>query len=333
MASRFSCLTNSQTTNPTPIAINGRLAAFEMRFQASVVGVVCQRALEERSVERDDAMARDEQGQGDEPDQAGHGDDVPDHERADVAVARHVAIGRLAILTRGADRRRLFGEPPRLGRHRCPPLGPECDDPLGRAASRMVGVAEMRRFTRGGVWVNRAHYNRMPPRWRRTHEPARAGLQECGNRSEALFGRRSRADTRSDMTAQSTIDATEPATTPGPLRLGPLIRHIGHDDATIWVETDRPGCVSVRAGLEVGRGSDLPGRRPFVRHPRRRRPARRVQHAVRGPVRWRGGLADRRLAISAEPDPDHRPVSSPASDLRIMPFTDGREDRRSDRFR
>jgi PhoD-like phosphatase len=50
------------------------------------------------------------------------------------------------------------------------------------------------------------------------------------------------------MTEPSTIDATRPAATPGPLRLGPLIRHIGPHDATIWVETTRPGCVEVRAG-------------------------------------------------------------------------------------
>jgi hypothetical protein len=50
------------------------------------------------------------------------------------------------------------------------------------------------------------------------------------------------------MSDPSTIDATQPTATPGPLRLGPLIRHIGPDDATIWVETTRPGCVAVRAG-------------------------------------------------------------------------------------
>ena len=53
------------------------------------------------------------------------------------------------------------------------------------------------------------------------------------------------------MTDPSTVDATRPAITAGPLLLGPLIRHIGHDDATIWLETSRPGCVTVRAGSRV----------------------------------------------------------------------------------
>ena len=35
---------------------------------------------------------------------------------------------------------------------------------------------------------------------------------------------------------------------PDALRVGPLIRHVGAHDATIWVETARPGCVEVRAG-------------------------------------------------------------------------------------
>ena len=56
------------------------------------------------------------------------------------------------------------------------------------------------------------------------------GLQECGNRLEPLFDGRRRVDTPSDMTDPSTVDATRPAITAGPLLLGPLIRHIGHDD-------------------------------------------------------------------------------------------------------
>jgi hypothetical protein len=35
---------------------------------------------------------------------------------------------------------------------------------------------------------------------------------------------------------------------PEALRVGPLIRHVGAHDATIWVETTRPGCIEVRAG-------------------------------------------------------------------------------------
>ena len=36
------------------------------------------------------------------------------------------------------------------------------------------------------------------------------------------------------------------------LRLGPMLRHVGTDDATIWVETDGPCSVEVRAGAVTG---------------------------------------------------------------------------------
>ena len=42
--------------------------------------------------------------------------------------------------------------------------------------------------------------------------------------------------------------SADPVDAPSALRLGPLIRHVGANDATIWVETTRPGCVEVRAG-------------------------------------------------------------------------------------
>ncbi|HEY8847524.1 MAG TPA: hypothetical protein VIM24_12735, partial [Candidatus Limnocylindrales bacterium] len=37
------------------------------------------------------------------------------------------------------------------------------------------------------------------------------------------------------------------------LLLGPLLRHVGELDATVWVETDTPCSVEVRAGDAVGR--------------------------------------------------------------------------------
>ena len=61
--------------------------------------------------------------------------------------------------------------------------------------------------------------------------------------------------------------------------------------------------------------------------------ARRLQHAVRGPLRWRARLADRGVAVSAEPDPDDRPGPASAPDLRLVPITDGGQGQRSDRFR
>src|SRR5690349_18257774 len=36
------------------------------------------------------------------------------------------------------------------------------------------------------------------------------------------------------------------------LKLGPLLRHVGERDATIWVETDAPSQVEVRAGGVAG---------------------------------------------------------------------------------
>ena len=125
----------------------------------------------------------------------------------------------------------------------------------------------------------------------------------------------------------------DPAITAGPLLLGPLIRHIGHDDATIWVETSRPGCVTVRAGSRVveERTFQVAGHSYAIivvdgLHDR-------LKHALRGPVRWRGRLAGRRVAVPAEPDPDHRSGPSTAPDLRVVPIPRGREGQRSDRFR
>src|ERR1700704_4329845 len=46
--------------------------------------------------------------------------------------------------------------------------------------------------------------------------------------------------------------AVPDAAVPDALRVGPLIRHVGAHDATIWVETARPGCVEVRAGTSSG---------------------------------------------------------------------------------
>ena len=91
------------------------------------------------------------------------------------------------------------------------------------------------------------------------------------------------------------------------LLLGPVLRHVGERDATVWVETDGP---CHRRGLR-GHGrrarAHVLGRRPPLRPGRARRPDGRVQHALRGAARRLGRLAARRLALPAQPDPHGGP--------------------------
>ena len=48
----------------------------------------------------------------------------------------------------------------------------------------------------------------------------------------------------------STIDPAATRTR-DPLVIGPVLRYVGREEATIWVETSRAGCVEIRAGDAV----------------------------------------------------------------------------------
>ena len=76
------------------------------------------------------------------------------------------------------------------------------------------------------------------------------------------------------------------------LALGPLLRHAGTDEATIWVQTDGPCEVEVRPrGVAAGERADVQRRGPPLRARARHRARARRGDAVRGRARRRGRLA------------------------------------------
>ena len=103
------------------------------------------------------------------------------------------------------------------------------------------------------------------------------------------------------------------------LLLGPLLRHVGERDATIWVETDSPCSVQVSAGNASGHEPTFTvaghhyaiGRRGRPRARPRRRPTRSSSTA--------SGSGRRRLDVSAEPDPDDRPGPAHPPAVRLVP--------------
>jgi hypothetical protein len=112
-----------------------------------VIGAIGAGPIEERLIERDHAVRGDEHRQADEPDQADERDQIPRDDRPDVVVMDLVLRRRRAVLPGGADRSRPLCEPPRLGRHRHPPVCPT-DDPGCVRGVRMVILRVMRRHTR-----------------------------------------------------------------------------------------------------------------------------------------------------------------------------------------
>ena len=131
----------------------------------------------------------------------------------------------------------------------------------------------------------------------------------CNERRVRAIRRRVvRPDTPADM-ANPVGAIAAPSTTTDRARLlvGPLLRYVGVDSATIWVETSRRACVEVRAGPAVASQMTFQVARPRLRPRRIARPGRRGGHAVRGPVRWRAGLAERSFAVSAQRHPHDRP--------------------------
>ena len=83
------------------------------------------------------------------------------------------------------------------------------------------------------------------------------------------------------------------------LMIGPLLRHVGPNDATIWVETDAP-CARRGPGRRGhGLGDDVPRRRPSLRassSSTASTPGSSTPYEV--PARRRRGMADRRTRRS-----------------------------------
>ena len=98
------------------------------------------------------------------------------------------------------------------------------------------------------------------------------------------------------------------------LRLGPLLRHVGERDATIWLETTGACTVTVRADAVVAtdRTFQVAGHHYAIVVVTGLEPASSVAYSIEldGDPVW--PLAG--LALSAEPDPDARPGrAGPAS--------------------
>ena len=153
----------------------------------------------------------------------------------------------------------------------------------------------------------------------------------CGNGSKALASQRWRRRYSVGMTAQSTIDATEPATTPA--RSGWVRSSATSARRRDDLGRDRAGWLRRGpSGLEVAFQPDVPGRQPLLR-PRCARRALRPGSILPYEVRFDGELVwpIRSRPVSSECHPDDRAEPAPPPDLRIMPVTARRADRGPDR--
>ena len=100
------------------------------------------------------------------------------------------------------------------------------------------------------------------------------------------------------------------------LVLGPVLRHVGTQDATVWVETDSPCAVEVLGCSE--RTWTVAGHHYAL--VMRRGPAARHQHAVRGPAGRRAGLAAGGLDPPAVADPHAGRRTAAADRVRVLPL-------------
>ena len=102
------------------------------------------------------------------------------------------------------------------------------------------------------------------------------------------------------------------------LLLGPLLRHVGEHDATIWLETDGRVRRPVRAGAVVAQ-TGRSGGRARLRDRRPRRASSRVRRRPTSPARRRA-----RLAAAGSPFPPSRirtlaPGGAGPAPLRLVP--------------
>ena len=103
------------------------------------------------------------------------------------------------------------------------------------------------------------------------------------------------------------------------LILGPLLRHVGTDDVTVWVETDAACEVEVRTRVRQRDRAHICGRRAPLRDRRARRAAGRRVRGVHGPARRHAGMAAGRQRVSAERPAHDRPVAPAPGPVRIVP--------------